>query len=67
MNNSDQLYVNHEVRLQLLEEAFKDNKEVMTGFRNEMHSNFRWTVTMFMTILVAIIALFGGLLLTKLL
>jgi hypothetical protein len=67
MNSSDQLYVNHEVRLQLLEESIKENKEVMKGFQNEMHSNFRWTITMFMTILVAIITLFGGLLLTKLL
>lgn len=63
MNNSDQLYINHEVRLQLLEEAVKDFKEI----RKEMHTNFKWTVTMFMTILLAIITLFGGLLLTKLL
>jgi hypothetical protein len=31
-----------------------------------MHSNFRWTIGMFITILIAIITLFGGLILTKL-
>jgi len=40
MDQSDQLYINHEVRLQLLEEAVKDNKEM----RKEIHSNFRWTI-----------------------
>lgn len=63
MNNSDQLYINHEVRLQVLEEVAKDTKEM----RKEMHTQFRWTVTMFMTILLANIGLFGGLILAKLL
>ena len=67
MNSSDQLYIDHEVRIQLLQELVKDNKEEMKGFRQEMNSNFRWTIGMFMTILVAMIGLFGGLLLTKLL
>ncbi len=40
MNSSDQLYINHEVRLQLLEEAVKDNKEM----RKEIHNNFKWTI-----------------------
>jgi len=51
----------HEVRIRLLEEIAKDTKEM----RKDMHSNFKWTVTMFLTILLANIAMFGGVILTK--
>ncbi len=67
-------YIDHEVRIRKNEETYKDlkeihkeTKEVLKELRQEIHNNFKWTVTMFMTILVAIIGLFGGLLLTRLL
>lgn len=41
MNNADQLYIDHEVRIRLLEELVKDMKEL----RKEINSNFKWTIT----------------------
>jgi hypothetical protein len=40
MNNSDQLYIDHEVRIRMNEETLKDMKEL----RKEVNSNFRWTI-----------------------
>lgn len=41
MNQSDQLYIDHEVRIRMNEETLKDMKEL----RKEVNSNFRWTIT----------------------
>lgn len=74
MQSSDQLYIDHEVRIRVNEEIYKDlrdlrveTRDAVKELKQEMHSNFKWTITMFMTILLANIALFGGLFLTKLL
>ena len=40
MNSSDQLYIDHELRIRLLEEAVKDIKEL----RKEINNNFKWTI-----------------------
>jgi CRISPR/Cas system CSM-associated protein Csm5 (group 7 of RAMP superfamily) len=72
MNQSDQLYIDHEVRIRVNEEIYKDlrdlrveSKESWKELKQEMNSQFRWTVTMFFTILLANIALFGSVFLIK--
>lgn len=49
MNSSDKLYVDHEVRIRMLEEIGKEVKEI----KSEMHSHFRW-------IMGTMISLFGA-------
>ncbi len=41
MNSSDQLYIDHEVRIRISEETLRDMKEL----RKEVNSNFKWTIT----------------------
>jgi len=51
MNNSDQLYIDHEVRIRMNEETYKDLREahnetkaVLKELRQEISSNFKWTI-----------------------
>lgn len=70
MNSTNDLYVDHEVRIRILENiALNIKTEIiemrneMKGFRDDLHSLFRWTVgliigffsTITLSIIVAII------------
>lgn len=52
MNKPEENYIDHEVRIRLLEELVGDVKEM----RIEMRENFRWTTGLMIT-------LFGGIIL----
>lgn len=45
MNSSDQLYIDHEVRIRMSEETLRDMKEL----RKEVNSNFKWTITIILS------------------
>lgn len=51
MNHSDQLYIDHEIRIRIGEETLKDMKEM----RKEMHSNFRWTLGTLLLLIVTVL------------
>lgn len=58
MNSDDKAYIDHEVRVRILEELAKDTKE-------RIDKNFHTLLNMQVGTLVAIIVMFGGLLLAK--
>ena len=58
MNSEDSAYIDHEVRVRILEELAKDTKE-------RIDKNFHTLLNMQVGTLVAIIVMFGGLLLAK--
>jgi hypothetical protein len=60
-------YVDHEVRIQLVESYIKDMKDSFKHLENKMDSQFKWVIGTFFGTIVTIIAMFGGVIITKLL
>jgi len=60
MNNSDQLYINHEVRLQMLEEIAKETKETLKEVKQEIHSNFKWIIAIILGSVLLPVILHGA-------
>jgi len=56
MKQSDELYIDQEVRIRLMEEVYKDIRDELKEMRNHIDSHFKW-------IIGTIITLFGGIIL----
>jgi hypothetical protein len=59
MQNQQELFIDHEVRVRMLENLAGETKFQMQELRKEIHSNFKWTIGIvggfFSAILVSII------------
>jgi hypothetical protein len=58
MNSEDRAYIDHEVRVRILEEIAKDTRE-------KIDKNFHTLLNMQIGTILAIVTMFGGLLLSK--
>lgn len=65
MNSEDKAYIDHEVRVRLLEEIAKDNKGRFDKLDERIDKTFHTLLNMQVGTIVAIIVMFGGLLLTR--
>jgi hypothetical protein len=66
MIKSEESYIEHEVRIRVMEGVHKDIKDTLATIKQDMKSQFHWTITMIFTILLAIIGLFGASIIAKL-
>lgn len=58
MNNDN--YVNHEVRLQMVESAINEFKEILEEIRKEMRSDFKWLMGSILGLSAILISFLGS-------
>lgn len=56
MNKAEENYIEHEVRIRVVEEVHKDIKISLNNIETKMDSQFKW-------ILATVLSLFGGIIL----
>jgi hypothetical protein len=72
LTENQEQYIEHEVKIRLLEgnqsrfeTTFKSINERFQHLENKMDSHFKWTMGTIIAMILSIVALFGGLILTK--
>ncbi len=63
MNNSEQNYIDHEVRIRLLEKIAEGIDKRFDKLELKMDSQFHWVLGTIFTLIITIITLFGGIIL----
>ena len=65
MKSEDSLYIDHEVRIQLIEKMIKKMESRFDQLEEKIDKNFRVLINMQVGIFVAMVVMFGGMILTK--
>lgn len=58
-------YINHEVRIQLLENICTKIDDRFQHLENKIDSHFRWTIGTILAMVLSIVTMFGGVMLTS--
>lgn len=62
MNNNES-YIDHEVRLRMIEEVNKDIKSELKELRKDMRNQFLWTLGTIITLVGGVLGIFGSIVL----
>ena len=63
MSNTNELYVDHEVRIRLLESIMQKIDLRFDRIESKIDSNFHWVIGTIITLIIAMLTLFGGVIL----